>query len=495
VSTTQRFGVFGVALLLFGILATANAGGYRFGVSDQSYYGVAVLARANPALYPHDAPLLNAQSRFMLSDDLLGWILRTTGLQLSTLYLALYVLTIAALFAAAVLFGRRLGLSWWAIAGLLLLLTLRHRITKTGANTLEGYAHVRMLAFALGVGAMAALVRARLTWSIIWLAASAILHTTTALWFGLAVAIGVVTTRPAWRRAAMFAAVPVGAIALWAVFWGPLAGHLVVMDGPWLGVLRTRDYLFPASWPWQAWVLNLAYPVLIFVIFRARRARGVAAEGEAAIVAGMLGLLGVFLVSLPFSAAHVALAVQLQVNRVFWLMDFVTTVYLAWWLLDSLGARRAGVRVAVLSLVAALSIGRGMYVLTVEADRRLVQVSLSPSPWLDAMTWLKQQPERWHVLAEPFHPWKYGVSVRLAGEKDVLLDETKDPALATYDRAIAMRVGERSEALASFDRLTTADVRALASRYNLDVLVVDSTRVFELPTLYRNDAITVYDLR
>ena len=99
------------------------------------------------------------------------------------------------------------------------------------------------------------------------------------------------------------------------------------------------------------------------------------------------------------------------------------------------------------------------------------------------------------MLAAPFHPWTYGVSVRLAAEQDVLLDETKDPALATYDRAIAIRVRERSAALASFDRLTTEDVRALASRYNLDVLVVDSTWVFELPALYRNDAITVYDLR
>src|SRR6185436_11495890 len=208
------------------------------------------------------------------------------------------------------------------------------------------------------------------------------------------------------------------------------------------------------------WVINLIYPLAILVIFRARHAEGVATDGERAIVAGMIGLLAVFLLSVPFSAARVALAVQLQVNRVFWLMDFIATVYVAWWLLDRVAARgHARARVAVLVLLAALSSGRGIYVLVVEADRRLVQVSISDGPWRDAMTWLKQQPAPLHVLADPFHPWKYGVSVRLAGEKDVLLDQTKDPALATYDRAIAMRVGERSAALEHFNDFTLADVR------------------------------------
>jgi hypothetical protein len=111
------------------------------------------------------------------------------------------------------------------------------------------------------------------------------------------------------------------------------------------------------------------------------------------------------------------------------------------------------------------------------------------------MMWLRQQPPDWHVLADPAHAWKYGVSVRLAAEKDTLLEISKDPALATYDRAIAMRVAERSAALADFDRLTAADMRALGARYALDVLVVDTNRAFDFPVLYRNSGFVVYDLR
>jgi len=485
---------FAAAFLLFAVLATANAGGYRYGVSDQAYYGVAVLARANPALFPKDTPLLDAQSRWMLVDNVLGWMMRTFGVSLPPLYFGLYLLSLVALFAAAIAFGRSLGLSWWAIAGLVLLLTLRHRITKTGANTLEGYAHARMLAFAFGVAAMTCVVRMKIGWAGAWLALSAVLHSTTAVWFGLAMALGVLATRPAWRRAMLIAAVPATAVVAWIVLRGPLAGHLAVMDEAWLAVLQSRDYLFPSGWPMYAWLANLSYPIVIFFVFRARRSEST--DDERAVVAGMFGLLIVFLLSVPFSASHVALAVQLQVNRVFWLMDFGATVYVAWWLMDRATVRwSAAFRIACLVLIAALSVARGVYVLAIESDRRLVAVSLQASPWTETMDWLARQPEPWHVLVDPAHPWKYGVSVRLAGEKDILLDITKDPAVATYDPAIARRVAERTAALADFDRFTAADVRALATRYNLDVLVVDADRTFEFPVLFRNSGFTVYDLR
>lgn len=492
----RRWGGLAAAFLLFGVLATANAGGYRFGVSDQAYYAVAVLARADPSLYPRDAPLLDAQSRLMLSDDLLGWVVRTFGVDLPSLFFTLYLVTLVALFSAAIAFARALGLSWWAIAAMLILLTLRHRITKTGANTLEGYMHVRMLAFAIGVAALAFVVRLKPAWAVLCLALAAVLHGTTAVWFGLAIAIGAALTRPVWRRALLVAAAPAAAVLAWAFLRGPLAGRLLIMDAAWLDVLGDRDYLFPSAWPAYAWLLNFSYPIALVAISRARRGRGASPDGERAILAGLLGLVAVFLASLPFSAAHVALAVQLQVTRVFWLADFVTTVYFAWWLMDGIGARaRPGPRVAGLVVLAALSAARGFYVVEVDADRPLVQVSLPATPWNDAMAWLKRQPSDWHVLADPRHAWKYGVSVRLAAEKDTLLEVGKDPALATYDRAIAMRVADRSAALADFDRFTTAEVRALDARYGLDVLVVEADRTFDFPVLYRNAGFVVYDLR
>ena len=74
--------------------------------------------------------------------------------------------------------------------------------------------------------------------------------------------------------------------------------------------------------------------------------------------------------SLPLTMLRVALAVQLQVTRVFWLLDFAVAAYLAWWIVDDrLAASRVARRLAVLVLAAA-SVTRGAYLLS--QDRRLV---------------------------------------------------------------------------------------------------------------------------
>jgi hypothetical protein len=111
------------------------------------------------------------------------------------------------------------------------------------------------------------------------------------------------------------------------------------------------------------------------------------------------------------------------------------------------------------------------------------------------MTWLRGQPKDWHVLADPGHAWKYGVAVRLAAERDTVLESGKDTALAMYDRAVAMRVAERASALGEFERLTSADARVLQQRFAADVLVTEQRQPLELPVLYRNQRFVIYDLR
>ena len=111
------------------------------------------------------------------------------------------------------------------------------------------------------------------------------------------------------------------------------------------------------------------------------------------------------------------------------------------------------------------------------------------------MHWLKAQPPALYVLADPGHAWKYGVSVRLAAEKDTLVEAGKDTALAMYDRRIAMAVADRLTALHDFDHLTTADAEALRARYGLDVVIVDGMQRLALPELYRNRQFVIYDLR
>ena len=103
------------------------------------------------------------------------------------------------------------------------------------------------------------------------------------------------------------------------------------------------------------------------------------------------------------------------------------------------------------------------------------------------MAWLRRQPRDTHVLADPGHGWKYGTSVRVSAERDVLLEEVKDSALAIYSRDVAARVVERTQAIGDFASLTAEHARELARRYDLDFLVTEAD--LPLPVAYRNRAV------
>lgn len=480
-----------LAALLFLILATANSGGYRFGVSDQAFYVPAVQQLLDPDLFPRDRAILTAQSQLVTSDQLLARLVESTAASLPSVAAVLYVGSLLVLLAAAVAYARGLGFSWWAVTAFGLLLTMRHRIAKTGANSLEGYMHPRQIAFGLGVAALACLVRDRLVPAAVLVVVAAVLHPTTAVWFGIVLAVGVVIQRPLWRRQAAALAILGAALSVWLLTAGPLAGRLVTMDADWLAVLAGKDYLFPTDWPLDAWLINLAYPAVIWFSWRARQARGLAVAGEASLVLGSLALLLLFLVSVPLTALDVALAVQLQITRVFWVLDFLALGYVAWWL-----TRRPRPALIAVAMLATVSATRGYYLLEVlQPERQMATLNLPDTAWSEAMQWLETQPADWHVLADPDHAWKYGISVRVGASKDTVLEVVKDSAIALYDRDTALRVAARTRDLVNFDRLTTTRAQALAARYDVDVLIVESAHTLAFPVLYRNDRFVIYDLR
>ena len=137
------------------------------------------------------------------------------------------------------------------------------------------------------------------------------------------------------------------------------------------------------------------------------------------------------------------------------------------------------------------SAARGGYLLS--RDRQLVTMTLPNTPWVEAMRWLEAGPPSWYVLADPGHAWKYGTSVRVAGERDVYLEEVKDAALALYSPEIAARVRERIQDAQNFDAMTAGRAKALATKYDLTYLVID--RDIDLPLAYRNTRFRVYALK
>jgi hypothetical protein len=473
--------------------AVANSAGYRFGVSDQAFYLPAAARAFDPARFPRDAALIDAQARLTGADEILAGAIRLAaplGFDLPSLVAVAYAGGVLLLFVATLAFGRALfgKERAWTIGAFVAALTLRHGISRAGVNTLEGYFHPRLIVFAAGVLALAWFLRGR-TWRALALVIVAgAIHPTTALWFGVWIAVAGIVADARARRLLLALAAAAMVAAGYLILAGPLAGRVVAMDAAWLAPLAGKDYLFPDRWPAYAWIANLSYIGVIGLMGLSRRRRGKASAREHGLTVGALVLAAIFLACVPLNYVRIALVVQLQIARVFWMLDFLATALLVSWLTQWRP-------MPVTLLLMAASVMRGFYIMTVEfPDRPLVRVSLPADEWRDVMVWATRTRADTHWLAHPGHAHLYGSSVRVAASRDVLHEETKDAAVAMYSREIALRVSDRSAALADFDALDAPRLRALAARYDLDYVVTEGDNL-ALPVAYRNGKFTVYRLR
>jgi len=475
---------------VFVLLCTMNSAGYRYGASDQAFYQPVVLRALDAHLFPRDAPLIDAQGRLTFYDEAVAALSRIVPIDLPYLFFALYLFTLALLFIAVLGMGTRWYRARWTAWALVAAFTLRHAVAKTGANTLEGYFHPRQLAFAIALLAVVAFLDRRDGRAGLLLVLAAALHPTATAWVAVWLVVALWVARPAWRIP-MAALAGAGALAAaWIAIAGPLAGRLQTMDAAWLAVIGEKDYLFPLAWPIDAWITNLIAVPIILVGWRVRRRAGTLVERETALVVGAVGLLVLFACWLPFNAARVALAVQLQLSRLFWVLDIFATMYLVALLANGTARRAAAVAIAV----ALLSLARGAYIMFVQfPDRPVFAIDLPANDWRDAMLWARQTPISTGWLADPLHAARYGSSVRVAGERDVFLEQMKDTALAMYDRNVAMRVADRQHALIADPWDSPEGARALAARYNLDYLVID--RQLDLPLAHQSGTLFIYRLR
>ena len=490
--TQGRRGIWALALVPFILLATLNSAGYRYGASDQAFYAPAVVAELDRGLFPRDRAVIDSQARLTRMDETLAAVVRLTGADLPPLYVLLYALSLTLLAGSGWLIARRLYRTEWAALALLGALTLRHAIAKSGTNSLEAYFHPRQLAFGFGALAVAGFLRGHLALPAALVGGAALLHPTTALWFAIWLGAAAFVAERRWRLPLSIAAVAGGAAGLWALTMGPLAGRLVIMDAEWLATLASKDYLFPLAWPLDAWLLNLGYIPIIVFIYRRRAALGLTLDREFAIVAGCLSLLLVFAAALPLTAAHVALAVQLQTPRIFWMLDFLAVIYAVWAIAEGelASARRARIAAAVIILA---SLTRGLYVMFVKfPERPVAQIYVADDDWGRTMAWARTTAPASGWLADPMHAVKYGTSVRVAGERDVLVEGVKDAAIGMYQREIAVRTQERLAVAQDFHQLTPDRARAIGARYGLDYLVTE--QALDLPIAFQSGPLRVYRL-
>jgi hypothetical protein len=497
--------------LAFLVLATANGAGYRYGVSDGAAYVPAVLLAENPAAFPRDAPLIRTQGQFFVVDEVLAAIGRVTGASLESRFFAAYVVAIAAVWAGVILIGSSLYRTdsstsgadpsgprsgpfltgWWLTIALAAVITLRHHIPRTSTNSLEPYFHPRLLAFGFGIIAVAAFLRRRNAVAVALVGLAAICHGTTAFWFAVVIGTGLMIVDRRWRLPGLLGSAVALAILVWAAAAGPLRTAASTMDPIWIDALGGRNFIFANEWPLWAWIANLGLLGILWLAHTVRVRRGTATVRDTGLVWGATALVALFLATLPLVSAHVALAVQFQFSRVFWVVDFLAALYLIAAAGESLRRTQAATLAVVLLTASA---ARATYIMWSEhAERRLFQVSLGSSPWMDAMHWIAGQPLDVHVMAAADHAFKYGVSVRVAACRDVLLEDDKDSAVAMYSRAIAERVVERRKALADFSRLTAESARELATRFGVDYLVTEAA--LPLREVYRNTQFRIYALK
>ena len=173
------------------VLAVFNSGGYRYGASDQAFYVPAIMRHVDPALFPRDRVLIAVAGRPAARqqparDDRH----RHRRCRWRSVLFGAYLIMLLAVAGAGWLFGRALLATRWGAAALVLAMSIRHRVPKTGVNTLEHYFQPRMVAFAFGRAGLAALVRRR-TWLALALAIGAgVVHPTTGIWFSIVIGGG-----------------------------------------------------------------------------------------------------------------------------------------------------------------------------------------------------------------------------------------------------------------------------------------------------------------
>ena len=444
-------------------------------------------------------------------DETVAAVARRTTTHLPSLFLGLYIATLVLLAAGVTAIGTMLYRHWWTVFALLAAFTIRHAITKSGTNSLEGYFHPRQLAFAFGLIAIATFLRGRPLLAALALVGAGSLHPTTTLWFAVWLGVAIfATARVRWPFVAAGAAL--GLAGWWAFAFGPLAGRLTLMDPEWLDALAGKDYLFPLRWPLAAWLANLAYVPIIVLAYRWRAASGLASRAEQGMVIGCLALVAVFFVALVLNATRVALAIQLQPARIFWMLDFTATVYLVWALAEGLPSvarsakegppsrsalrginplSRSDMRPAIVAgILAVLALIRGAYVMRVEFPNRPLFETAVPGDWGRVAGWVQSTPKDTGWLADPMHAVRYGTSLRMAAARDVFVEGTKDAAIGMYDRTIAFRTRDRLRELGDFSALSAEQIQALGHRYGLGYFI--SEQQYSLPLAFEAGAIRIY---
>ncbi len=166
-------------------------------------------------------------------------------------------------------------------------------------------------------------------------------------------------------------------------------------------------------------------------------------------------------------------------------------------------------------LVATATIASLALALRYDAWSPGIHVYARPTPWTDVQAWAREHTPKDALFITPPHLyWLYEPDWRVYAERSTVANLTEvlemafDPDYLAYWRprfeavapgALARFQGDvyanRRLAADAYDRLTDAELVAVAERFGADYAVVARARLRDLPVVYANEGFVVYALR
>ncbi len=298
---------------------------YQGFARDGELYAVQSLARVDPSLGA-DVYLVNgSQDRYTFFSPLYAAFVRAFGLR--TAETVLFVLCTVGFLTAAWVLARRLwnsGTAWLALA--MLISTVGYYGAYRIFHYSESYLTARTMAEALVVASLAAHYYGRRGLALIIAAAAMFIHPLMALPGALLLICLWLPLRQAMVGAAFGVLAALGiSFAATAI---PAAARLfTVIDPPWLDIVRERSqFLFLEYWTLGDWELH-ARPFLCLAI--SALALEDARIRKLCLAAALVGAAGLAVSYVAGAIGPVAILLQGQAWRWFWVTGFVSVLLLA----------------------------------------------------------------------------------------------------------------------------------------------------------------------
>ena len=467
--------------------------GFHPFAGDAGIYVAGVRHALDPSLYPVNAALVTAFSRWSIFADAMAVAVRVTHLPVAWALLAAHLLSIFLFLAANRAVAARLFEEERArgCAVILAAACFTLPVAGTALPLMDPYVTARSFSTPLCLLAVAACLEGEWGWTALWLALAAVVHPLMAA-YAVAFVVLCAALRAGRRRLALgmcaMGIAACGAAFVWAHATPDSAAYREAVD------LAPRSFLFLSRWRWYE-DLGLAMPLALFGI--AVWKLGTAGRrGAVCLTCVLLGNCSVAVAAWFVPAAGPALLVRLQVLRSFHVIYALGVILCGGVLATAIQrARWAGIALATLAFAGMIAAQFAAW----PGCRHVEWPGARPAnEYVQAFLWIRENTPRDAVFA--FDPRldylrdEDEQGFRAIAEREALADD-KDAGVVAEVPRLAERWAEQRNAELRVDEMTDAErVAALAPLGATWVLLrPDAATSFACP--YRNGAVMVCRMR